>query len=416
VFGVYCAIGGSSGLRQVKMLGVESDDLAGYLGGLDAIKRDLIWQIQVMTDDMDIKTWLGNLVKYMEDNTTEKRAYTTFLQWANPTEATPTTIGSGISSTSNVEGAEETLLVSASKLNLGAAIVSAGYDPEDIDDSDGFFVVMTGGGLTDEQASWRYLVHSVDVETNSLETVTSFDEGENEDGYYHDGAPPVVTNATLTLYVRGAAITSVDDKGTALQAISDSFACRKVCVAPCDGGDLTFREATTRVANYYVAAAAAGYAQVHNLEFGYSGFAIPLFTKVYGTDDTYYDIPGIKKLMFWVNNDAGTGIKFGSDFTTDDSDTRNHRCSVVHALDCHAFRLRVAFADWQKMNTSERGRLNLFAQAEAAGKACVDNRELEKSEVQGIRTSGANIDAVYVYVKDTPYIPIGEIYAIIQVA
>ncbi len=423
IFGAYAVIQGMQLAPEdipFRILGVESDDLPGFMATESVLKRDTLWMPIALTNDENINEWLGNLA-ITSDTPTTKRDWSTLLTYSIPTESFPSTIGTGLAAATNTVSTE--FVVDLDKFNVGASMLAAvpPLDPAAVVEADGLYIKISGGGADDLEASYKWAVTQVVVATNTI--VVTISPADNDDGFFTTEAIPEVTNATITLFVRGSAITDGDDQATSLQGIADVFENRRVCICPSDGYDAPdVNGSTTRLANYFGTAALAGYIQTHTLMNPISGWDIPWLERVYGTDENFEDIDSITKLFTLVNmyDDVGnvTGVLCGMDFTSDASTTKNHRFTVGAATDALALRIRKAVSTWKKLPTTLKSANDLFAKVQAAGLQSQRNMEVERFDLSGINfgadTNTGEIDAIDIYGAITHYVPVGKVFIYIS--
>ena len=427
VFGLWAAYQGmqlDASNIPFKGIAIEGDTLSDWMNVTKVTEKDSFWMPIALTDNVDVNEWLATYVAGAMIST-RKKDWATLLTYANPTEAYAETVGTGLTGATNGLGTETTFTMELDALNVAAALTAAGKDPGAVAQTDGLYIKLSGGGATDTEATKKWLISSVVAQSNQVIVTTSPTEGLNDDSFYSTDNPPVVTSATITIYERGAAITTAEDKGTALQAVSDSFACRKVCVCPSDGVDAPdYNGNSLRLANYFGTAALAGYIQTHQIENPVSGWTIPWLDHVYGTDDLYDDVDSIMRLFFLVNAEDSETVEVAMDFTTDSSTTKAHRFTVNAELDALAFRIRAGVATWKKMSISERTLETLYAQVDAAGAATTQEREIKRFDLDTIELgapdtseggSGTNseIDAVTIYGTAEAFIPVGKLFVYI---
>ena len=411
------AFAAAGGDTVIKVLGVASDNLTGYMGAVPILNKDDFWMAIPLTENEDITDWMASYVK-VKSEPTEKKEIVSLVSCEIPTEAYPTTMGSGLSAVDNLAGAQEVLKVDPTKLLLGQALVPYLDDigvgtVDEITSDHGVYVKINGGGATDVEAAKKYLVVSVDVAANEI-TVADDDElYDSDSGYYSIEDPPLVVNANLNVSLRGAEITSETAVLTALQSRSDGIGSRRVCLCPSDGCDVTYSSQQTRVSGYFGVAASGGYIQAHDVEFPISGYEIPGIDQVYGTDDSFTDIDGIPGLFFLVNGDSG--VEVGRSFTTDTSEVKNHEFSVTSQLDSLARRVRQALRGWKKKNVGNALINEQYLKTSAAIQKCRASREISSADIEAIQQSETETNAHEILLTAVPFIPCGVVYVYIQV-
>jgi len=426
IFGAWMAYQGmqlATSYIPFKVIGIGGDTLTDWSAATKILEKDVFWMPIALTDDRAINTWLANYI-IASEAPTRKKDWRTIIYTDTPDEEFPTTIGTGLTAATNVTGAQRTIVIMLSKLNVAAALITAGYVPSAVTDADGLYVMLSGGGATETQATYKWLIQSVNSATNTVVVVDT-----PTDTFYESDDPPEITNANITIYVRGDAITTADDKGTALQAFGGIFANARVCVCPNGGVDAPDYNGTlTRLAGYFGLATLAGYIQTHKIENPVSGWTIPHLTHVYETDELYDEIDSIMGLFFFVNDhDAGT-VEVGMDFTTDSSAVKLHRFTVGCQLDALAIRIRDSVSSWKKMSISQRTLNTLYAQVHSAGDAAMQEREISRFDLDTIELGApdfseggdpnqtvTDIEAVTIYGSAETFIPVGKLFIYITV-
>jgi len=413
-YGAYLAMLASGGLYDLYVLGVPSDDVAGYLQCVPIMKKYPDWCIVPLTSNSIVSQVFGSFVSTMMAPDM-RREVVTLLTADIPEEEYATTLGSGAGCATNETGAETLITLDAGIFSITAVLTAGGIDPETLTSDDGVYLQISGGGASEEEGLQRYLISSVDSDQNTATVKIIFTTGENDDAYYSEETPPVVTEADINIYVRGEAIDDddTDTKLESLQALSDTFSNRRVCLLPSDGFDVDHNGVTTKVPNYYGAAALGGYLLAHRVEFPLSGYTIPGLLHAYGTDDTFTDLDRITGLLFLQNGVAANTVETCRQFTTDTSDTKMHEFSITSQLDSLALRVRDALRGWRKKNVGDETMSEQNLQVSAACEACMVAREIKSAKIKDIAMHPTLINVHNIIIESDTFIPMGGTFVYI---
>jgi len=407
-----------------KGIGVAGTSLSDWSAAERLLEKETFWMPIILNEDRDINMWLANYVK-ASATPTRKKDWRTIIYEPIPTEAFPTTIGTSLAGATNGSGTETIFDIDLSSFNVAAALLAANITPAAVTTADGLYIQISGGGATETQATYKWLISSVTAPLNRVTVTIS----PADTAFYHTSNPPVVTNATLTMYKRGAAVTDAEDQGTALQALADVIQDARVSICPNDGVDAPdYNGLTQRLAGYFGLATLAGYIQTHEIEHPVSGWTIPHLSHVYGTNEKFNDVDSIMKLFFLVNNDDAGTVEVGMDFTTDATSVKTHRFTVGCQLDALAIRIRDSVKSWKKMSISQRTLETLYAQVHSAGDATMQEREISRFDLDTIELGSpdfseggdpnqtvTDIEAVTIYGSAETFIPVGKLFIYITV-
>jgi len=410
----YMAMLASGGLYEFYVLGVPSDDVAGYLACVPIMEKYPDWIIVPLTDDSVINQVLGSFISTMALPESRREAVT-LLTSDIPDEEYSTTLGSGANCLDNELGAETTLIFDQSLFSLAAVLTAGGIDPETLTTADGVYLQVSGGGASSAEALHKYLVSSVDTDANTALVILVFGATENTDAFYSTETPPVVSGADVSLYQRGDAIDADDTDAMleALQAEAATFASRRICLLPSESVDVDVNGVTTNVANYYGAAAVGGYALAHKVEFPFSGYTIPGLLHAYGTDDLFPDLDRITGLFFLMNGDAEGTVEVCRQFTTDTSAVKNSEFSVTSQLDSLALRVRSALRNWRKKNTGDATLGAQNTEVAAAIEAWATAREGVSGRIEDLSNHATLINVHNIILEANVFIPLGGVFVYI---
>ena len=413
-YAAYLAMLASGGLYEFYVLGVPSDDVAGYLQCVPIMKKYPDWCIVPLTDNQVVGQLIGSFVGTMAQPT-NRRELVSFLTADIPEEEYSTTLGSAANCMSNVLGSETTLIFDPSLVSLTALLTEAGLDPDTLTADDGVFIQMSGGGASETQSLYKWLIASVDPDQNTAVVKIVFGATENTDAFYSTATPPVVSEADITMYLRGDEIEDddTDAKLEALQALAATYASRRICLVPCSAIDVDVNGVTTQVANYFASAAIGGYVLAHPVEFPLSGYTLPGVLHVYGTNDTFVELDRVTGLFFLENGVADGTVQVTRQFTTDTSDPKNMEFSITSQLDSLATRVRDSLRNWRQKNTGEDTRGEQNMQVSAAIDAAERAREIKSARITALENHETLINVHNIIIEAEVFVPLGGVFVYI---
>jgi len=417
-YGAYLAMLASAALYEFYVLAVPTNDVAGYLECVPIMTKYPDWLLVPLTSDPVVSQVFGSFVTTM-GLPTNRREAVTFLTSDIPEEEYSSTLGSGANCASNVTGQELTLIFDSAVFSLSAVLSAGGIDPATLTSADGVYIQLSGGGASTAESLRKYLVASVDVDSNTALVKIVFAVTDNTDAYYSTVTPPVVSESDISLYLRGDEIDEDDTDSMleALQSFAGTFANRRICVMPNDGVDVDHNGVTTRISNYYAAAAVGGYALAHPVEFPFSGYTVPGLLHIYGTDDTFVDLDRITGLWFLQNVDADATpslVETCRQFTTDTSAVKNSEFSVTSQLDSMALRVRDGLRGWRRKNVGEETMSEQNMQVSAAIEAAIMSREIKGGRIEALENHATLINVHNIIIEAETFTPLGGVFVYIM--
>jgi len=418
--GCFLALANAPG-SGVSALGIDEVSEAAPTGTLDGWARALeflesreVYTIAPLTDDSYVLGLVSTHVQSLSQATNRSERIA-FIWSPVPNRAVDVTVTSGTDGETNTSDDSFTLDV-----NPASDLIAAGIDPSDpipFDDQLFLEVVVTTAGTTELR---RYSVSEVNGVVLTLRT--SFEDDENEDGFYTTEtllASLVLDGQSWSLKIRGDELviagTSRRDLNAVASAVAEQatpFASRRVYYLFLDSFDTSIDGVTTKVDGFYIAAAKAGMVAELAPQQPFTNVPIVGVGQVYGTDDTFSEnqmdtiADGGR---YVVVNQGGRGASRHSRSTSTTS-IESRELSITKAIDWLAKGLRATNRVFIGRFVITRGFLDQLTMA--------NEGFLDLSEQLGVVTEAAlksilqdtnNPDTVLVEVEVEPAFPCNKI-------
>lgn len=282
--------------QSVSALGLSETSAAAPMGSvtahaeaLDFLESKEVYAIAPLTDDAFVQQLYATHVDAM--SAPEERGERIAFVWqAQPTRDTDTSAQSGTDAETN--GTDSSVTLGS---NPVSAIIGAGAtDVSALTVDDGIYMELVIVSL----GSTEVRNYSLSSQTGVISAFrTSFDTGENDDGFYsttaldgdagHTGMTYAIRKRGDLLLVTGTTIPDYAAIATAAAATGAAYASRRVFHVFCSSVDTSIDGVVTNVPGYYACAAITGMVAEQAPQQPFTRLSMTGFSQVYGSDDTF---------------------------------------------------------------------------------------------------------------------------------
>lgn len=304
--------------------------IEGFATALGYLESQEVYAIGILTSDDDINSIVKTHVLAMSDPD-QGSPRVGIVHTDRPTRGNSTLIASGNDADSDAT-AGTPYIIDTKIPTLSADLLAAGIDPTSIDVSDGLYI--------DVASSEKHWNITGSVSGGSLLTVnTIFVGDQNVDGFYGTSTDVSdvdgLVSESFSVYMRGAAVSDLDDEVTALYGKGVALSSRRMWLQFADALQATIGGIEQSIDGFYANAVKAGF--VTGLKPGtpMSKRPMPVFTKVTGTKDTFKNSQlnqiaagGVDILV-----QVGSGVQSRHQLTTDPATAQKAEQSITVALD-----------------------------------------------------------------------------------